>query len=114
MNVSLLTKWWWKLDKEDGLGQKIVKFKYVKNGSILDVSHKQSDSAIWADLLKIKNIYLQGRKVLVRNGKNTFFWKDSWLYDKPLCMMFPDLFKFCKQQNILVETSLKIFLLLDG
>lgn len=62
MNVSLLCKWWWKLDKEDGLWQKIVKFKYIKNGSICDVSHKQFDSAIWADLLKVKNVYLQGRK----------------------------------------------------
>jgi hypothetical protein len=62
MNVSLLTKWWWKLYNEEGIWQKIIKFKYLKNKSILDVSHKQSDSAIWADLLKVKNIYLQGRK----------------------------------------------------
>lgn len=73
MNVSLLCKWWWKLDKENGMWQRIVKFKYFKNNLIWDVSHKQSDSAIWADLLKVKNIYLKGRKMLVRNGKNTFF-----------------------------------------
>ena len=73
MNVSLLTKWWWKLDKEEGLWQRIVKSKYLKNGSLLDVSHKQSDSAIWTDLLKVKDVYLQGRKRAVRNGKNTFF-----------------------------------------
>ena len=38
--------------------------------------------------------------MLVRNGMNTLFWKDIWLYEKPLCMLFPDLFKFCEQQNI--------------
>jgi hypothetical protein len=65
INVSLLTKWWRKLDKEDGLWQKIVKFKYLKNGSLLDVTHKQSDSAIRADLLKVKNLYPQGRKKVV-------------------------------------------------
>jgi len=30
MNISLLYKWWWKLEKEDGLWQKIIKFKYLK------------------------------------------------------------------------------------
>lgn len=105
MNVSLLIKWWWKLEKETGPWQKIVKHKYLQKNSILDVSHKQSDSAIWADLLKVKNVYLQGRKVMVHNGKNTLFWKDAWLYDKPLCVLFPDLFKFCEQQNILVDQA---------
>jgi hypothetical protein len=103
MNVSLLVKWWWKLDNEEDVWQKNIKHKYLKSESILDVSHKQSDSAIWADLLKVKNIYLQGRKKLVRNGKTTFFWKDNWLYEKPLCIVYPVLFKFCQQQNILVD-----------
>jgi len=72
MNVSLLVKWWWKLDNEEDVWQKIIKHKYLKSDSILDVSHKQSDSAIWADLLKVKDIYLQGRKKVVRDGKTTF------------------------------------------
>jgi hypothetical protein len=99
MNISLLTKWWWKLDKETRLWQNIVKYKYLKNDSILDVSHKQSDSAIWADMLKVKNVYLQGRIVVKHNGKSTLFWKDTWLYEKPLCVLFPDLFKFYQQQQ---------------
>ena len=100
MNISLLCKWWWKLDKEKVLWQEIVKFKYLRNNSIHSVKHKQSDSAVWSDLLKVKDIYLQGRKVMVKNGKYTFFWKDSWLYDKPLCILYPDLFKFCEQPNV--------------
>jgi hypothetical protein len=27
MNASLLTKWWWKLEKEDGLWQDIIQAK---------------------------------------------------------------------------------------
>ena len=91
---------------EDDVWQKIIKHKYLKSNSILDVSHKQSDSAIWADLLKVKDIYLQGRKKVVRDGKTTFFWKDTWLYEKPLCILYPVLFKFCQQQNILVTDRL--------
>ena len=72
MNVSLLVKWWWKLDNKEDVWQKIIKHKYLKSDSILDVSHKQSDSAIWAVLLKVKDIYLQGRKKVVRDGKTNF------------------------------------------
>jgi hypothetical protein len=68
MNISLMTKWWWKLDNETGLWQEIVRFKYLKNDSIHTVRHRRNDSAIWFDLLKIKDVYLQERKMVVRNG----------------------------------------------
>lgn len=103
MNISLLCKWWRKLEVEDGLWQQIVRFKYLNTESICTVSHRQSDSPIWSDLLKIKNVYLQGRKIETRNGKNTLFWLDSWLYDKPLDVLFPDLFKLCEQQKVTVS-----------
>lgn len=102
MNISLLTKWWWKLDIEDGLWQDIVKFKYLKKDSICTVKHRQNDSAIWSDLLKVRDIYLQGRKMIGRDGKKTLFWKDTWLFDKPLNYLFPDLFKLCLQPDISV------------
>jgi len=62
------------------------------------VKHRQTDSAIWADLLKIRDIYLQGRKVIIGNGKKTLFWKDKWLYEKSLEVLFPDLFAMCLNQ----------------
>jgi len=76
MNIGLLCKWWWKLDTEDGLWQQIIRFKYLKNNSICSVKHKQNDSAIWAELLKVKDVYLQGRKMVISDGSNTLFWKE--------------------------------------
>jgi hypothetical protein len=58
MNLSLLCKWLWKLDREVGLWQQIVKHKYLKNDTISSVKHKQSDSPIWADLLKVRDLYI--------------------------------------------------------
>jgi hypothetical protein len=84
MNLSLLCKWWWRLEKESGLWQDIVKHKYMKKDNVSSVKHKQTDSPMWADLLKIKHIYLQGRKMNIKNGKSTSVWKDIWLYDEPL------------------------------
>jgi len=40
VNISLLRKWWWKLEHEDDLWQKLVKAKYLSKSSIHDVSHK--------------------------------------------------------------------------
>ena len=73
MNISLLYKWWWKFEKEDGLWQKIVKFKYLKNKSIHDVRHKLNDSSMWYDLLKVREIYLQGRSISIKNRELTRF-----------------------------------------
>jgi hypothetical protein len=42
MNISLLTKWLWKLEKEDGLWQTIVKEKYMK-GKPLSVLKKNKE-----------------------------------------------------------------------
>lgn len=83
--------------------QQIVKFKYLKSDSINTVKHKQSDSAIWADLLKVKDLYLQGRKMIIKDGRNTLFWKDTWLFDKPLNIVYPNLFKLCEQKNMTVQ-----------
>jgi hypothetical protein len=41
MNLSLLCKWWWRLD--------------VKNKVVGNVSHRLGDSPIWTDLLKVKH-----------------------------------------------------------
>ena len=103
MNVSLLCKWWWKLEKEDGLWQRIVRYKYLRNNSIHNVSHKLNDSHIWSDLLKVKEVYLLGRDVSIKDGCYTRFWKDAWLYQQPLCEIAPVLFALCNLKDVMVD-----------
>ena len=88
MNISLLSKWWWKLDKGNGLWQQIIKYKYIKNGSITTVSHRQNDSAVWNDLLKIKDVYLYGRQKKWLTMVNTLFWKDTCCLINPYINSF--------------------------
>jgi hypothetical protein len=57
---------------------------------------------MWYDLLKNRNTYLQRRQMKIKNGNGTIFWKDAWLYDKPLNVLFPDLLKICEQPDISV------------
>lgn len=60
---------------------------------------------MWADLLKVRNLYLQGRKFLIGNGKKILFWQDNWLYDRPIAHIFPDLFKI--QQDITLSETMR-------
>jgi hypothetical protein len=73
MNISLLCKWWWALDNEDGLWQEIVRSKYIQNTPISLVQNRMSDSPIWKDLMKIRHIFLRGREYKMGNGKSMSF-----------------------------------------
>jgi len=75
LNLSLLAKWWWKLEQETGIWQDIINAKYIKGKPIPLITHNQNNCPVWADLLKVRSLYLQGRKVKIRNGKNNQFWK---------------------------------------
>ena len=59
------------------------------------VKHILDDSPIWCGLLKVKHIYLKGRSIKVNDGRNTSFGSDTWLKDKPLYTLFPDLYDMC-------------------
>ena len=105
MNISLLSKWWWKPETEDGLWLSIVKAKYMQgNNLITTIKHKADDSPIWSDLLKIRQFYLKGRFVTTKNGQSTLFWEDPWLHQKPLCILHPVLYDICQDKNISVHT----------
>jgi hypothetical protein len=102
MNISLLCKWWWRLENEKGIWQDIIKAKYLQHG-VSSMSNRLSDSLVWRDLLKIKHIYMRGRKITTRNGRQTLFWKDAWLYDKPICVIAPVLYEWCSDKNLTVN-----------
>ena len=69
------------MENEEGMWQDIVRKKYVRNKCIFQIKHKAQDSPIWSDLLKVKEYYMKGRKLIVGNGRNIDFWDDIWLGD---------------------------------
>ena len=98
-NISLMVKWWWKLETCDGLWQKIVRAKYLRNKSVASVRPRVTDSPGWKSLLKVKDVYLCGRKVTVRKGDIARFWYDPWYQETPLRMSHPDLFDISHAQE---------------
>jgi hypothetical protein len=77
MNINLLCKWWWLLETNGGLWQDINKLKYVKQHPICLIPNKFHDLSLWKDLLKVRHIYLKGRRYKKGNGKNISFWMDQ-------------------------------------
>ena len=102
MNISLLCKWWWKLEKGDGIWQEIVRKKYLSRSCVSMVKRKQSNSPVWKDLLKVKDVYMKGRKMVVGKGNKTDFWQDIWCTDESLVEKFANLFDICHEQKVMV------------
>jgi hypothetical protein len=73
LNLSLLCRWWWKLENEEGLWQTIVRKKYVKSSCVAQLKKRQPNSPVWNDLLKVREIYLKGRAMALGNGEMTDF-----------------------------------------
>lgn len=50
-------------------------------------SAKQSDSKLWKDITKNKNVIREGARLDVGNGKRIFFWDHKWALPVPLSSM---------------------------
>jgi hypothetical protein len=50
--------------------------KYKIRGGINKLKYNPANSPVWNSLIKIKELYLAGRKVVIGNGKDTDFWRD--------------------------------------
>ena len=44
--------------------------------------------------------------MIVKNGKATSFWLDTWIHNKPLCILYPVLFDLCLDKHISVHQFL--------
>jgi hypothetical protein len=64
---------------------------------------KQNNSWAWKILLKIKQIYIRERILVIGNGKSTDIWNDTWCGRDPLSVIFHDLFHICNQQICTVK-----------
>jgi hypothetical protein len=76
-----------------------VKAKYLRNKSVAMVKPCIHDSPGWKTLLKVKDYYFEGRRIVLKKGDLVRFWIDPWLDDKPLCEVYSNLFDICQGQE---------------
>src|ERR1041385_6130618 len=105
-NVSLLTKWWWKLEKYKGLWQDVILVRYFKNDSVSSVKTRINDSPCWKAIMKVKEIYMRGRKIKVKSGNLACMWYEEVDDGEPFCQKYPELFSICHYPNCTVVQGL--------
>lgn len=79
--------------------------KYLGDQCISQISHNQTDSSCWTDLIKVKEVYLKGRKMIVGDEKKTDFWDDCWCCSEPLKVKFPELYSVINEQHLNVSQA---------
>lgn len=99
-NISLLVKWWWKLETQDSLWGKIIKAKYFRNKTVSSIKTRFNDSPCWKAIMKVKEVYMAGRQISLSNGRLVRVWKDMWLDKCVLMEKFPLLFSICQDPDI--------------
>jgi hypothetical protein len=103
-NISLLCKWWWKLETLDGLWQDIIKAKYLRNKTVATVTSRFNNSPCWKVILEVKETYFAGINVVLNNGNITRLWKDPIMGEQPFCDKFTVLFNLCREQDCTVKS----------
>jgi hypothetical protein len=64
------------------------------------------DSPGWKTLLKVKEHYFAGRKIILNKGNLVRFWIDPWLDNRPLFEVYPTHFDICQGQDWTFEKVL--------
>ena len=106
-----MVKWSWKLETQSGVWQDIIRARYLRNRTVADVAPRFSNSPSWKALLKVKEIYMAGRKVITESGNIARVWSDPINGLLPFKDQYPQLFDICNipectiKQVFAVETG---------
>lgn len=86
MNMAFMGKMEWRvINENDKLWTEVIRAKYGWNEENVDnIKPKKGSSNLWQGITKAIPLICQGFSFTVRNGKQTRFWTNVWLGDKPL------------------------------
>jgi hypothetical protein len=107
-NRCLLSKWLFKLINKDGLWQNMLRPKYLRTQTIVQVQRKPGDSS---DLMRVKESFLSLGHFKLNNGENIRFWKDKWMGNVTLQQQFPSLYPIAYRKNVTVTSVFRTILL---
>jgi hypothetical protein len=105
MNISLLSKWLWRLFNEKGVWQNILTGKYLGKVTLGQAVAKLGDSHFWQGLIDVKGLFWPYIRIVVGNSVKTRFWEDVWLKDDSLANIFLRLYSISLNLNITVANA---------
>lgn len=100
-NGSLLSEWGWRFTvKDKGLWRMQIEFAYHKKTKLSSSSksHKRFFN-FWKEVVKVSSMFWNHVKQHIRDGKKTFFWKDPWILDAPLMLIFSNFYARSSKKN---------------
>jgi hypothetical protein len=71
-NINLMCKWWWKLESGAGPWQEFMRRKYLRGAGIFYFRKRPGDSPLWSDIMKVKSLYLCGKKCMLTMAADQF------------------------------------------
>ena len=105
-NLALMGKWIWRLGSvEVGLWKEVLFSKYGGWRFLGEEGKGRSCSLWWKDLKEVWSSEGWGRcfednfEWKVGDGKDIYFWKDSWLKGEALKNVYPRLFSISSNKN---------------
>ena len=116
LNVSLITKWWWRLMTEpDSLWARAL--KGIHNLKIITsyCISKKAITGVWNNVENVqedlKDFGIDIENVLVKRverGDDTLFWLDRWIGNLSLKISFPELYQMDKKKRCKVLERVQI------
>jgi len=106
-NAALLFKWWWRFASEEGaLWRRVIQSLYEEDQGILVGSNVPILNGPWRAIKKlvaedtpISQAFFKNLEVKLGEESKILFWKDPWVLDKPLRVVFQELFSISSQKT---------------
>ena len=105
-NKCLLSKWIVNLVNGKGTRQSLFRNKYLSSKSLPQVQAKPNDSHFWRGLMKIKEEVLACGSFEIKDGKQTRFWEDTWVGQRPFKDQYPRIYNIARRPHASVASVL--------
>jgi len=105
-NKCLLSKWIVNLLNSEDTWQSLLRNKYLSTKSLPQVQAKPNDSHFWRGLMKIKEEVLACGSFQIKDGKQTRFWEDTWVGQRPIKEQYPSIYNIARQPHASVASVL--------
>ena len=83
-----------------------MKFNYSSTKSLPQVQTKPNDSHFLKGLMKIKEEVLVCGSFEIKDGKQSRFWEDTWVGQRPFREQYPSTYNIARQPHASVASVL--------
>lgn len=107
LNIALLIKWWWRLNKEPkSLWARVISGIHNLRNKPMAYLHKKKIAGVWGNIANIKNDieelgigYNNIFKKSVKSRTETQFWRDYWVGNTTLKEKYPGLYELERKKS---------------